>query len=98
MQQALLDADKAKRIDFCGDFKMFLEDNAAVLQIIWFSDEAHLHLNGYVSKQNTVKSRLSDLNGTEGRSDNRKCRIIRKTNEKDEGKYQLTLLLNLRYY
>jgi hypothetical protein len=36
----------------------------------------------------TVGSRLSDLNETEGRSDNRKCRIIQKTNEKDEGKYQ----------
>jgi hypothetical protein len=29
------------------------------------------------------------LNGAKGRSDNRKCRIILKTNEKDEGKYQL---------
>jgi hypothetical protein len=42
----------------------------------------------------TVASRLSDLNGTEGWSDNQKCRIIQKTNEKDEGKYQLSL----RYY
>jgi hypothetical protein len=39
----------------------------------------------------TVESRLSDLSGTEGRSDNQKGRIIRKTNEKDEGKYQLNL-------
>jgi hypothetical protein len=39
----------------------------------------------------TVASGLSDINGTEGRSDNRKCRIIRKTSEKDEGKYQLNL-------
>jgi hypothetical protein len=37
---------------------------------------------------------LSDLNWTEGQLDNKKCWIIRKTNEKDEGKYQL----NLRYY
>jgi hypothetical protein len=42
-------------------------------------------------KISTVESRLSDLNGSEGQSDNRKCRIIRKTNEKDEGKYQLNL-------
>jgi hypothetical protein len=39
----------------------------------------------------TVESLLSDLSGTKGRSDNRKCRIIRKTNEKEEGKYQLNL-------
>jgi hypothetical protein len=32
----------------------------------------------------TVESWLSDLNGMEGRSDKRK-RMIRKTNEKDEG-------------
>jgi hypothetical protein len=39
----------------------------------------------------TVESRLSGLNGTEGRSDNRKCLMMRKTNEKDEGKYPLYL-------
>lgn len=48
----LYDAGKAKRVDFCGDFKPFLEDNPAVSQSIWFSDEAHFHLNGYVNKQN----------------------------------------------
>jgi hypothetical protein len=52
MQQALVEGDKAKRVDFCGDFKMLLEDNTAVLQSTWFSDEAHFHLNGYVNKQN----------------------------------------------
>jgi hypothetical protein len=41
--------------------------------------------------ESTVESPLSDLNGTEGQSDNRKCQIIRKTNEKDDGKYQLNL-------
>jgi hypothetical protein len=46
MQQAILEADIARRVDFCGNFKLFLEDNAAVLQNIWFSDEAHFHLNG----------------------------------------------------
>jgi hypothetical protein len=39
-----------------------------------------------------VHSKVPDyLDGTEGRSDNRKCRIILKTREKDEGKYQLNL-------
>jgi hypothetical protein len=31
----------------------FLKDNPAVPQIIWFGDEAHLHLNNYMNKQNT---------------------------------------------
>jgi hypothetical protein len=42
-------------------------------------------------KAYAAESRLSDLNGTEGRSGDLKYRIIRKTNEKDEGKYQLNL-------
>jgi hypothetical protein len=49
MQQALHEA-KARRVDFCGDFKMFLEDNPTVPPSICFSDEAHFHLNGYVNK------------------------------------------------
>jgi hypothetical protein len=52
MQQALLEADKARNVDFSGDFQIFLENIAAVLQSIWFSDEAHFHLNGHVSKWN----------------------------------------------
>jgi hypothetical protein len=31
MQQALYQAETARRVDTCGDIKMFLEDNAAVL-------------------------------------------------------------------
>jgi hypothetical protein len=46
----------------------------------------------------SVESRLSDINGTEGQSDNLKCRIIRNTNEKYESKYyfmsQFMMLLN----
>lgn len=30
MQQALREANKAKRVDFCGDLKMFLDENQAV--------------------------------------------------------------------
>jgi hypothetical protein len=48
-------------------------------------------VNDRIKISSTVESWLSDLNGTEGRSDNRKYRIIRKTNEKDEGKYQFNL-------
>jgi hypothetical protein len=39
----------------------------------------------------TVESRLTDLNGTKGRPDNKKCPIIRKNNEKYKGKYKLNL-------
>jgi hypothetical protein len=54
MQQALVKANKARRVDFCSNFKIFFEYNAAVLQSIWFSDEAHFHLNGYVNRQNML--------------------------------------------
>jgi hypothetical protein len=47
--------------------------------------------SGMISIPNTVDFRLSDINGTEGQSDKQKRRIIQKTNEKDEGKYQLKL-------
>lgn len=39
----------------------------------------------------TEESRLSYLNGTEGRSDNLKFRITRKINAKDKYKYKLNL-------
>jgi hypothetical protein len=45
----------------------------------------------YWEFQYTVESWLSD--GTEGRSDNKKWWIIRKTNEKDKGKYQLKFII-----
>jgi hypothetical protein len=48
MQQALHGADKARRVDFCGEPKMFLEENPAVPLCIWFSDEINFHLNGYM--------------------------------------------------
>jgi hypothetical protein len=50
MQQTLCEADKARRIDFCGNFKMFLEDNPTVPQSIWFSDNAQFHLHSYMNK------------------------------------------------
>jgi hypothetical protein len=43
MLQALPEADKSRTVDFCGNFKMLLGENAAALQSIWFSDEAHFH-------------------------------------------------------
>jgi hypothetical protein len=47
--------------------------------------------NKLSNKHYMVEFRLSDLNRAEGWLDNRKCWIIMKTNEKDEGKYQLDL-------
>jgi hypothetical protein len=43
---------QARTVDFWGDFKMFLEDNAAVLHSTRFGNKAHFHFNGYVNKQN----------------------------------------------
>jgi hypothetical protein len=40
------------RVDLCGNFRMFLEDNSAIPRSIWFSGEAYFHLNAYVNKQN----------------------------------------------
>jgi hypothetical protein len=31
---------------------VLLEDNSGVLNVAWFSDEVHIHLDGYVNKQN----------------------------------------------
>lgn len=45
----------------------------------------------YPWKRSTVQSRLSDINRAERRSDNNKTSKIRKTNKRDEYKYQLCL-------
>jgi hypothetical protein len=39
----------------------------------------------------TAESQLSEITGTQQRSDNLKCQTIQKTNKKDKGKYQLNL-------
>jgi hypothetical protein len=46
MQQLFHESDKARRADFFGDFKTSLENNPAVPQSIWFSDDGHFHLSG----------------------------------------------------
>jgi hypothetical protein len=51
----------------------------------------HLQLFTFNSHYNTSEFQLSDPNRTKGWSDNQKCQIIWKTNEKDDGKYQLSL-------
>jgi hypothetical protein len=52
MQQAFHEANKARRVYLCGNFKMFLEDNPAVSRSIWFSDETFIRLNGLLNNQN----------------------------------------------
>jgi hypothetical protein len=52
MPQALHEADKGWIVDFCGNYKMFLDDSLAMPQSTRFTDEAHFHFNGYMSKQN----------------------------------------------
>jgi len=52
IDQPLKGSDKLRRLEFAREFSAFLKDNPAVLNSIWFSDEAHFHLCGYVNKQN----------------------------------------------
>lgn len=40
------------RVTFCNQILIRLEENEIDLQKIWFTDEAHFHLEGYVNKQN----------------------------------------------
>jgi hypothetical protein len=54
-----------------------------------YSEDQHQYKIPHL--QTTVESRLSDLTGNEGQSDNQKCWIMQKSNEKDEGTYQLSL-------
>jgi hypothetical protein len=46
MQQDLHVANETRRVDFCYDFKISLEDSQPMPQNIWFTGEAHFHLNG----------------------------------------------------
>jgi hypothetical protein len=51
-QQSLTDVDKERRVTFRASLRQYLEDNSTVIRHIWFCDEEHFHLNGYVNKQN----------------------------------------------
>jgi hypothetical protein len=37
---------------FGRDYRALLEENLSVLNVTWFSNEAHFHLDGYVNNQN----------------------------------------------
>jgi hypothetical protein len=58
-----------------------------LIQIFSFIDALLQNVFHRVPCRSTVAFRLSELKGTKGRSNNQKCQIICKINEKDEGKY-----------
>jgi hypothetical protein len=42
----------ARNCAFASEYGALLEDNPGVLNVTWFSDEAHLHLDSYFNKKN----------------------------------------------
>jgi hypothetical protein len=40
------------RYAYVRENRVLLEDNAAVLNVAWLSDDAHFHFDRYVNKQN----------------------------------------------
>ncbi len=52
MLQWLTPFSKQRRLTFAQMFRTHLEKHPEVLPLIWFSDEAHFWLSGYVNKQN----------------------------------------------
>ena len=52
VHQQLKDVDVNRRLDFANLMLEKIENKEIDISKIWFSDEAHFHLNGYVNKQN----------------------------------------------
>lgn len=50
--QIQTDRKKQERLAFCQDISRKIEDNPGLLDLIFFSDEAHFHLSGHVNRQN----------------------------------------------
>ena len=50
----LKEQDKEKRIAMCEWFNDMLEQTPSWLNHIWFSDEAHFHMNGAVISHNNI--------------------------------------------
>lgn len=50
--QQQTDRNKAERQTFCEDISERIENDHGLLDLIFFSDEAHCHLSGHVNKQN----------------------------------------------
>jgi hypothetical protein len=49
----LQERDKGARIQYCHWFRRFVREGINVLDNVFFSDEAWLHLNGYINSQNS---------------------------------------------
>ena len=54
IKQQLTDADKEKRVTMCEWFCNVLENDKNFLENVWFSDQAHFLLSGYVNSKNNV--------------------------------------------
>lgn len=52
LQQQLKEVDVTRRLDFANLILEKIDSNKINIKKMWFSDEAHFHLNGYVNKQN----------------------------------------------
>jgi hypothetical protein len=52
LTQPLSEDEIARRYAFARRHAVLLEDSSGVLNVTWFSDEAHFHLDGYVNKKN----------------------------------------------
>ena len=50
--QKQTDDNNAERLAFCQDISQKIEKNRGLLNLIFFSDEAHCHLSGHINKQN----------------------------------------------
>lgn len=50
--QSQTDRNKAERLAFCQDISQRIENDPGLLDLIFFSDEAHCHLSGHINKQN----------------------------------------------
>src|SRR6185437_10213459 len=61
IEQPLKAGDMERRLNFAQEFTEFLNSHPAVLKSIWFSDEAHFWLDGYVNKQKMRFGQPSNL-------------------------------------
>ena len=49
IKQQLTANDQKTRVDMCNWFNDKNEDNQDWIDKVWFTDEAHFHLDGYVN-------------------------------------------------
>ena len=54
VKQKLRDVDKTQRVTMCQWFMERHEGNEDFLDDVWFSDESHFHLSGYVNAKSAV--------------------------------------------